>query len=485
MGLSVIIITKNEAHNIERALKSVSFADEIIVVDSGSTDGTQALARNLGAKVFETTEWPGYGPQKNIALDISTQEWVLSLDADEWLTDDLALEIRAIAQTRPFEREVIAPKQAFWIRRQSVYVDRMIRWGDWRRDQVLRLFRRNAYRFSEDQVHERLVFIEGSGEGRGRPQEARLKHFLMHHPVRTLHDSLVKMWAYNRVAAGRLASRSKGGLFAAMTHSFFTFLRGFVLRLGFLDGIRGAQLAWFNARGTYIRYRMAGEALATERWRLGRQTRWDQLSDWVSLMLIDHGLLRLLYSNRWRLVGGLYRTNQPTPLTLARSVRKFGIRSVINLRGENDQLGWYRLEKEACRDMGLNLVNLQVFSRGLIDQGAFDELVRVITSVELPALVHCKSGADRAGFFSVLFRHFRLGEPLEISMNELGWQYGHFKAAKTGVLDHFFETYLLERSPRETLLGWMRRIFSKQRVEASFEPSGFSTWLVDRLLRRE
>ena len=483
MGLSVIMITKNEAHNLPRALKSVAFADEIIVVDSGSSDGTSDIARSLGAKVWETTDWPGYGPQKNRALSLATQNWVLSLDADEWLSQPLAEEIRMVIKRDTFASSKTAPS-AYWVRRQSVYVDKTIRWGDWRGDKVLRLFRRSDYQFSEDQVHERL--FSSRPECLGQPiYEARLQNVLMHHPVRSIYDSIVKMWAYNRVAAERLASRHKGGLFSAITHSFFTFLRGFFLRLGFLDGTRGAQLAWYNAKGTYIRYRMAGEQVAAQRWRQGQQTVWDRLADWLSLMLIDHGILRLLYSNRWRLSGGLYRGNQPYPWTLSRGVRRLGLRTVVNLRGENDQLGWYRLERETCQSLGLNLVNLQVFSRGLIDQAAFDDVVQAIRTIELPALVHCKSGADRAGFFSVLYRHFRLGEPLENAIDELSWRYGHFKAAKTGVLDHFFDVYFLERAPRESLTVWMRRAFSKERVESSFVPSGLSSWVVDRLLRRE
>lgn len=480
MGLSVILITKNEAHNLARALGSVGFADEIIVVDSGSTDGTQALARNLGAKVVETIDWPGYGPQKNFALSLATQDWVLSLDADEWLTDSLANEIQKIINAN----DTVLRKQAYWIRRKSIYIDRTIRWGDWRGDRVLRLFRRVAYSFSQDQVHEKLIPVSGS-VGSTADQEATLKHWLMHHPVKTLYDSIVKMWAYNRIAANRLAARSKGGLFAAITHSFFTFFRGFVLRAGFFDGVRGAQLAWYNAKGTYIRYRMAGEILATERWRRGEQTNWDRLADWLNLMLIDHGFLRLFYSNLWRLPGGLYRSNQPTPRDLSTYVQRYGIRTVVNLRGENEQLGWYRLEKGACQEMGLTLLNVQVFSRGLLDQMAFNDLVEAIRSIELPALVHCKSGADRAGFFSVVFRHARLGEPMEDALDELGWRYGHFKAAKTGVLDHFFHAYLREREKREAFFSWMPRSFSKQMYESSFVPSGLSSWLVDRLLRRE
>ena len=127
MGLSVIIITKNEAKDLPRALASVSFADELIVLDSGSTDGTQEIAQSLGAKVFESSEWPGFGTQKNRALSKASQEWVLSLDADEWIEADLAEEIIKIV--RPDAPQFFGRNApvAFRMRRRSILIDRVIR----------------------------------------------------------------------------------------------------------------------------------------------------------------------------------------------------------------------------------------------------------------------------------------------------------------------------------------------------------------------
>ena len=152
--LSVTVITRNEAHRIARCLESVRFADERVVLDSGSTDDTVALACSLGARVIQSAGWPGFGPQKNRALDAATGQWVLSLDADEVVGPELARSIQSVL-ARAAGGEAVA--DAYWITRSSRYCGQTIRFGDWRNDRVLRLFRRGQARFSNDLVHERLV----------------------------------------------------------------------------------------------------------------------------------------------------------------------------------------------------------------------------------------------------------------------------------------------------------------------------------------
>jgi len=207
--------------------------------------------------------------------------------------------------------------------------------------------------------------------------------------------------------------------------------------------------------------------------------------DWAELMLIDHGFLRALYRNRFRLAGGLHRANQPSPGILRRYRTELGIKSVVNLRGEHDHLGWYRLERRTCQELGLNLLTTTVNSRELLEPPQILALAEFIRGIPLPAVVQCKSGADRAGFFRVLYRHIRLGEPIEDAAQELHWFYGHFKSAKTGVLDHFFHTYLAERRPHQSFLSWVEHDYEKARVQASFKPVGSMAWLVDKVLRRE
>jgi protein tyrosine/serine phosphatase len=280
-------------------------------------------------------------------------------------------------------------------------------------------------------------------------------------------------------------SLRKGSPIKGMAKAAFSLFRGLVLRGGFLDGFRGVQLAWFNACGSYLRYSLAQSIQDEQSYQLGIQSSAQRIRDVLELTFVDHGFLRALYDNRFRLAGGLYRVNQPSPRRLAQYKQRFGIKTVINLRGQNDQLGWYRLEESACKTLGLKLINTQVYSRGLVDSGRLQELQAIIRDMELPALVHCKSGADRAGFFAVLYRHFRLGEPIEIASQELALKYGHSKSAKTGVLDYFFETFLSTRIVRQSFSQWTHSAFDRESLQAAFRPLGPADWVLDRLLRRE
>lgn len=477
MGLSVIIITKNEAQDLPRALDSVGFADEVIVLDSGSTDGTREIARMKGARVFETEDWPGFGPQKNRALDKATQDWVLSLDADEWLEPDLLNEIEKLTSNKLDTPEALTdPPVAYRFRRRSIYIDRLIRFGDWRRDRVVRLFRRNCATFSPDLVHERLIVNGTVGE---------LFGWMGHYSVRSMQDSKDKMWRYNRVLAQRIAREGRGGKLRGFLKAGFSLFRGLILRAGLLDGLRGLQLAWFNAVGTYLRYALAQSIQDELAYQNRSQSLLQKVGDLLHLAFVDHGFLRALYDNRFRLAGDLYRINQPSPGRLAFYKRRLGIKTVVNLRGQNDQLGWYRLEEQACQALGLVLVNTQVYSRGLVDKVRLLELRDIIQTIELPAVVHCKSGADRAGFFSVLYRHYRLGEPIEVAVKELALKYGHSKSAKTGVLDYFFETFVTNRGRRQSFTDWSVSGFNRDLVQSQFTPNSFTGWVIDRLLRRE
>ena len=148
--LSIIVITKNEERDLPRCLRSVWFADEIIVVDSGSSDRTVDIASEYTDKVFSYTDWQGFGTQKNRALSHATGDWVLSLDADEWLTAELCQEIRSV---------ISHPDQSIYeFPRLSSFCGSVIRHGGWYPDYVARLFKRGSTSFSDDLVHERLLY---------------------------------------------------------------------------------------------------------------------------------------------------------------------------------------------------------------------------------------------------------------------------------------------------------------------------------------
>jgi glycosyltransferase involved in cell wall biosynthesis len=257
VDLSVILITRNEAHHIADCLRSVAFADEWIVVDSNSTDGTREIAERLGARVAQTDDWPGFGAQKNRALAMAQGRWVFSIDADERVTDELAASIRRVVAADTSGQEAHASSQVgavgavgYELSRLSSFCGQWMRHGDWYPDRVLRLFRRGAGRFSDDLVHERLI-VEGP--------VARLDGELLHDSMPTLDDAIAKM---NRYSAGRALDKvragKRGGLAAALSHGVWAFVRCYLLRRGFLDGRLGFVLAVYVAEGTYYRYLKMG-----------------------------------------------------------------------------------------------------------------------------------------------------------------------------------------------------------------------------------
>lgn len=238
--LSLIVITRNESARLQRCLQSAGFADEVIVVDHGSSDGTAALARALGARVIETADWPGFGLQKNRALAAATGDWVLSLDADEWLSDELAEAIRrVIAQDQ-------SSFKAYELPRLSSFCGRWMRHSGWYPDPVARLFARGSGRFSDDLVHERLV-VDGT--------IGRLTGHLLHESMATLEVAIDKMNRYSTGRAIDLRQRGRsGGLGKALGHGLWAFVRTYFLKRGFLDGRMGFVLAVNNAEVSYYRY---------------------------------------------------------------------------------------------------------------------------------------------------------------------------------------------------------------------------------------
>ncbi|MDD2774376.1 MAG: glycosyltransferase family 2 protein [Gallionella sp.] len=236
-SLSIILIAKNESANIDACLESVAWADEIIVVDSGSTDDTIARCLDHGAKVY-AHDWQGFGIQKNRALSYATQDWVFSIDADERVTPELRDAIVAAMAQPDFS--------AYRLSRLSNYCGRFMRHSGWYPDHILRLFKRGEARFNDALVHETIVFNGEAGMLSGE---------LLHYSYDNFEQVLNKNNAYSTAAAQMKYQQGKSAsLTGAVLRGLWAFFRTYCLRMGFLDGRQGFMVSVSNAEETYYRY---------------------------------------------------------------------------------------------------------------------------------------------------------------------------------------------------------------------------------------
>lgn len=254
MRLSVTIITKNEAAHIVECIESVSFADEVIVLDSGSMDDTCALAKQAGAKVYHSADWPGFGAQKNRALEYAQGEWVLSLDADERVSPELAQQIQMVLTQGSSHQSY----DAYELSRLSCYGGRWMKHSGWHPDFVLRLFKRGKARFSDDLVHESVQYKGDIG---------RLQGVIYHYPYDSVATHIRKMDQYSTAAAQSLFARGKKiSIAGVVLKMLWTFVRVYIIRRGFLDGRQGLLLALMAATGNMFRY--------SKLWFLQHNTNW-------------------------------------------------------------------------------------------------------------------------------------------------------------------------------------------------------------------
>jgi glycosyltransferase involved in cell wall biosynthesis len=258
--LSVAIITKNEEANLARTLASVHFADQIVVLDSGSTDRTIEIAHAANAAVYDEP-WQGFAAAKNSAIAKCTGAWVLSLDADEELTPELQTEIQSLLSSNP-------SVDAYRIRRRNLFLGRWIRHGGFYPDPKLRLFRRvpvsvtTPPRFQDRPVHETIAF-----DGK----TAALDHDLIHHAYPTLENYIEHMDRYSTlgsellVASGKVSRSWPAFVCNVVLVPKLTFLWNYVFRLGFLDGREGLLLHLYQAAYTSWKYAKAWQAARVSR----------------------------------------------------------------------------------------------------------------------------------------------------------------------------------------------------------------------------
>jgi glycosyltransferase involved in cell wall biosynthesis len=234
--LTVTVITRDEARHIEAALQSVAWADEIVVVDSCSTDETVSIARRMATRV-EVREWPGYGAQKNYAAAIASNDWILSLDADERVTPALADEIRTTLNT--------PAHPGYRLPRVTWYLGRWIRSTDWYPDYQLRLYDRRAARWNTRRVHESVDADRPPGI---------LRHELQHYAYRDISHHLATIDRYTTLAADQWFSEGRRtNAVEMLVHPRFAFLRNYLLRGGFRDGAVGLLVSRMNAYYVFLK----------------------------------------------------------------------------------------------------------------------------------------------------------------------------------------------------------------------------------------
>lgn len=244
-GISAILITRNEEENIRDCLASLSFADEIVVVDSGSTDNTEEICRSDPRVRWFAEAWKGFGPQKNSALDKAGGPWIFSIDADERVTVELAREIAGLDLSS-------SPVEGYRVPRRSFFGKRWVRYGGWYPDHTIRFWRKGSGRFVDRSVHE-VVHLSGPA--------GTLRGDLLHYTYRDEADFLERMERY--AALGAQEMRKEGKRATPLDLLFrppATFLRMFLLRRGFLDGALGFRLALLYARYTFAKYAKLREA---------------------------------------------------------------------------------------------------------------------------------------------------------------------------------------------------------------------------------
>lgn len=247
-SLSVVMIAKNEAELLSECLQSVTWADEIIVLDSGSTDGSVALAESLGAKVFTHTDWQGFGKQRQKAQSYATQDYVLMIDADERVTPELRHSIEQVLANA--DDNVV-----YSLGRRNLFLGRFMRHSGWYPDRVNRLYANQRYRYNDDLVHESL----NTGGAKVVPLQGDLLHLTCRDFFAFQRKQLhyAEQWAIQRHQAGK-----RCGYLSILTHTLGAFCKTWLLRAGFLDGKQGLLLAVVNAQYTFNKY----AAL----WALGR-----------------------------------------------------------------------------------------------------------------------------------------------------------------------------------------------------------------------
>lgn len=231
-------------------------------------------------------------------------------------------------------------------------------------------------------------------------------------------------------------------------------------------------------------YYIARNQKREARWNRPIRSGRERLRAWLDLLLVDHGILRLVHLNVHRVTPSLWRSAQPSPRDIRR-MAKSGLKTIVNLRGGRSHGAW-QLEKDAAERHSIEIVDLVLRSRETPDRETLLALPAFFAGLSYPVLAHCKSGADRAGLFAALYLLVVKNADSARAMKELSLLKGHFRYAQTGILDAFIEAFRDEGETKgKTFLDWVRDDYDPERLRAGFQPRRISSMLADRLLKRQ
>ena len=208
------------------------------------------------------------------------------------------------------------------------------------------------------------------------------------------------------------------------------------------------------------------------------------LADWLELYLHDHGFLRLAFQNLYQIDNYMWRSNQPSPKQIEHAHNKFGIKTILNLRGPRVSGGW-QLEAEVCDKLNINLINFRVRSRAAPEKEMLLKVPSLFSSIQKPSLLHCKSGADRAGLMSALYVLVVMKKPAIEALKQLSFKYLHIKHAKTGILDAFIASYIPFEKQGIEFIKWVEEFYDPEKLSSDFQAQPIASRFVDSILKRE
>lgn len=234
-----------------------------------------------------------------------------------------------------------------------------------------------------------------------------------------------------------------------------------------------AQAAYFNSGELALRFDISSP--------FGR------MKAWLYAMFVEHNFTNIVRLGFYKISDGVYRSSQPTMWQLGRYAKKYGIKTILNLKGPNTNSAYYAFEVEKCRKLGIRLVDINIASRNITDVSKMRLAKEIFDQIEYPAWMHCKAGADRTGIYATLFQHFKLGMPIAQTDQLKLWPFGHIKHSQAGKFDYYLEKYLeyQQSHPEVGFLEWSETVADYAKMNKEFKPGGFANFINEYVLRRE